>query len=262
MPNPEPGFAYLGSEGSFSHAAGSALFPNVRATGCEDFDKVFDAVASGALEYGVLPVENSITGRVIDAYRIIANRDLYIVAEHILPIEHCLIGPEGVETKAVEQGEGLEIYSHRQALMQCSDLLAIDFPSARRIETSDTASAVKAVAEAARDDQLAIGSEFAAQLYGGQVLRRGVNNAGANYTRFIAIRRFEAPGAAGDITTILFQVRHTPNALANALAVLGAHGINMLKMETYGVSRATGSPTFCIDLGGGLDVAAVSSAVR
>lgn len=245
---------HLGVPGSFSHLALASVFPEAEATGVPSFDAVVRGVQDGKYDLGVLPVENSETGRIPDVHRMLREMDLAICFEEILPIEHCLIGGQDINAARVAKGEGLNILSHPQGFHQCSAYLQKNFPKATHVTETDTAAAVKRAVDNNEDMTVAIGSEQAAMIYGGKVLARKITNARDNYTRFVFLTHHDnwTPSGSENLTFLSFTVGNEPNALCEALSVLGTNDINLVRLEMYGATSGRAEPTFIVDAGIGV----------
>lgn len=255
---------YLGVPGSYSHQAAARVEPEAKAEGFASFGALIEAVERGAVGLGVIPIENSTSGRIPEVHRLMVSMRLFIVGEMLLRIEHCLIVPRLVDVadhrRALEQVE--RVYSHPQGFVQCEEFIARSLPQAKRMATSDTASAVDQVCRDRDPTTAAIGSKFASDLYGGVVLSGDVGDRSENYTRFLALSPERLrDDAEADITTLIFQVDHRPGSLVKALAALERHGINVTKLETYMISEETALPTFYIDIGAGVREPALKRAL-
>jgi prephenate dehydratase len=244
--------SYLGSPGSYSHQVASDVFPGAELVGQASFGDVVGACERGETDYAVMPVENSIAGRVPDVHRILLNIALFIRGEYILRIQHCLLGPAIADPST--NGRIERIYSHDQGFAQCSRFLARHFPAAQHVRTDDTASAVRLVAQAGEPTSAAIGSMASAVAYGARVIAENIADLGNNFTRFFILERptDTPPASEPDITTLIFQTDHRPGALLDALTCFARADINVTKLETYPISDAQALPTFYIDVGAGL----------
>jgi prephenate dehydratase len=268
---------YLGLAGSYSHQAAEAIFPGAAAVGYARFDQVLANAEAGKTAYAVIPVENSVAGRVTEVYRLLLSTNLHIVAEHLERISHCLIGnpgwlqslgfhdvqgglhelPDDDLAAVCNKCEG--IVSHPQAIMQCRSFIEKYLDHATVLEAADTASAVKRVArEHASQRILAISSQKAAEIYGAVVLKANIEDVANNATRFLVLSRQENKGVprqkdAAWITTILFETKHEPGALIHALGAFSTRGINLTKLETYMASSSLRQPTFYVDIGSPID---------
>ena len=237
---------FLGSLGSYSHQAASFLRPEFSAVGFNSFEELVSATESGKVAEAVLPLENSASGRIPDVHRLVVSMELFIVREYLLDVNHCLavVGP-------CDENEIHTIYSHPQGFIQSSRFLAERFPDAAHKTKSDTATAIKEMTEANDRGIAAIGSVFAADLYSAMVLHKKISNRDDNITRFVLLSPTANLNSKNNMTSMILQVKHTPGSLVSALAVFGAHGVNITKLETYMISEATNLPTFYLDIGCG-----------
>lgn len=256
--------AYLGSPGTYSYQAAISMFPDAEYVGLRTFGEIMESVEAGNHRYAVIPIENSTSGRIPDVHRLMLSTEMAIVREHMQRVEHCLIQAHSGPRPVTELGAIKRLYSHRQGFLQCTGFIEAHCRDAEQIEVVDTASAVKQVVELGDPEAAAIGSSVAAQVFGGVVVERDIADQKNNYTRFLALEKPSLdPDYAGcDITTLIFQIDHRPGALIDALAVFRDAGINITTLETYTISEETALPTFYIDIGGGLEDAAVQAALR
>ncbi len=245
---------FLGSLGSYTHQAAEELFPKAKLIGYATIFDIVEATERSEIDRGVVPVENAIAGRVADLYQILDLINLSIVAEHFVEIIHCF-AVNNPSDEVLKEGnyDSIEIvHSHKQALMQCRDWTSKNVPQAETISLSDTATSAKVVSEDKTGRKAAICSQRAAEIYGLSVAEKGIQNTEQNYTRFHVLSRKPAdPQTVSDesaLTTIIFQVQHTPGALLKALNAIAMHGVNVVKLETYMVSGMRTAPTFYIDI--------------
>lgn len=247
------GVTYLGERGSYSHQTAAHLFPDGDLHGFRNFADVVSKVESGQFEKAVIPIENSISGRIPDVHKLLLTMQLAIEAEYMLEIRHCF-AIHGLRTIDSGNLDIKTIYSHPQGFIQSRSFLLNHFPNADLVDLSDTASAAKLIAERKEPGIAAITSPVAAREYGCNVLYGDISDVRDNFTRFVVLSRSHMAIAndAADITTIIFQVQHTPGALIRALSVFDEGGLNILKLETYTISEKTARPTFYIDVGAGL----------
>ncbi|MBK8480690.1 MAG: prephenate dehydratase [Proteobacteria bacterium] len=235
--------AFQGERGAYSHLAAQALLgPNVEVLPCVSFDEVFDTVASGAAERGVVPVENSLAGTIHRVYDLMIRHSLHIVGEHALRIAHSLIAAPGVALEDVRV-----VLSHPQALAQCEHRLrALGLKSE---VAYDTAGAVKLLAESGRRDAAALASPLAAEVYGMQVLREELQDHEHNYTRFAVLNRealTERP--SGDLKiSVALSLHNEPGALFKALAVFALRNLDLTKIESRPLPGRTWEYLFYID---------------
>jgi len=217
--------AYLGPEGTFSHAAARALFGlAAQYTEATTIEGVFDAVARGEAQHGVVPIENSSEGSVSHAADALVEGDLLIRAELELEVTQCLL------TRAGGPGSVERVYSHPQALGQCRVWLAKNLSSAQLVQTTSTAAAVR---EALNDPRgAAVASRLASELYGLPVARERIQDHAENVTRFVMISLEDASPTGDDKTTIAFSVRDGRGALMRVLALFDEEGINLTRIES------------------------------
>ena len=226
---PSSCIAYQGQPGAYSHLACMGVYPELDPLPCETFEDAFLAVEEGRCKVAMIPIENSLGGRVADIHHLLPESSLYIVGEHFQPVKHCLLAPRGATL------EGLaSVSSHAQALAQCRRL--IRELGLRTIVCSDTAGAAREIAERGDPAEGAIASWLAAEVYGLEVLRTRIEDRLGNTTRFVVMsRRREEPDprAGASMTSLIFQVRSVPGALYKALGGFATNGINITKLESY-----------------------------
>jgi chorismate mutase / prephenate dehydratase len=223
---------YAGTEGAYGHQAAQRHFSPWHAQtvyrAFPSFRDMLHAVRSRDVDYGVLPIENTTAGSINEAYDLLASLDLFVIGEEIQPIDHCLIG-----VMAVALDEIKRIYSHPQALAQCSEFLA-RLPWATPEPFANTALAVKKIADEGERTQAAIASEEAARLAGLPVIARDIANQKDNFTRFViaAAEPLECDPRIPCKTSVMFVTRHEQGALVECLNVLAARNLNLTKLES------------------------------
>jgi prephenate dehydratase len=241
-----PRIAFQGEPGAFSEHACATYAPGYEPLPCATFEQALDAVRTGAAARAMLPVENSLAGRVSDIHHLLPSSGLHIIGEHFLPIHHQLIAAPGVALKDIRT-----VRSHAMALGQCRRVIAE--LGARPEMSGDTAGAAKALAQSGERDVAVIASARAAEIYGLAILRADVEDAGHNTTRFLEMAREPEdaePDADGVMTTFVFQVRNIPAALYKALGGFATNGVNMTKLESYQLDGAFVSTMFYADIEG------------
>ena len=221
-----PCVACQGVEGAFSQIVCEKMFKSPFIMYFKNFESVFSAIENGLCQYGVLPLENSTAGSVKQVYDLMIRRNFSIVRTFRLKVDHSLLVKPGTTLDQVR-----EIYSHEQALGQCSDFLA-GLPNIKVIAVENTAVAAKMVSESPRSDVAALSSRTCAELYGLQVLASGVQDRGNNRTRFICISKNLEIYPGADKTSIMMVLPHRPGSLYRVLARLYALGINVTKLES------------------------------
>ncbi len=221
-----PRVACPGVEGAFTHQACRTLYPGGQVSFYPEFADVFEAVEEGRVDVGVLPIENSTAGSVLDVYTLLGEHRFFIVDATSLPIEHCLLAPRGAALDGVRQ-----VYSHPQALGQCRHYLAAH-PSWESTPFSNTAAAAKYVKGEGDCAKAAIASALCAQLYDLQVLEQGIEDASGNRTRFIAVAKEPVILPQADRVSILAVLPHRKGSLFSFLARFAAAGLNLCKIES------------------------------
>lgn len=258
--------AYLGVEGSYSHQVARLLFPRAQAQNFRSFGEVIESVQTRACNVAVVPVENSIAGRVADVHGLLLQMELMIAQERLLKIDHCLIvrldrfkNAPNIDAASIKK-----VVSHPQALTQCRGFLSKNLPGVETVSATDTASAVKSVCEDLQTDIAAIGSASAARLYGGYVLAEDIADVHTNTTRFLVLSNPDnlEDDPDDNMTSLIFQVDHQPGSLIRALRAFEDHGINLTKLETYMVSEEVSRPTFYVDVGASLSDERTDRALR
>ncbi|MEO0618188.1 MAG: prephenate dehydratase domain-containing protein [Pseudomonadota bacterium] len=245
--------AFLGVPGSYSYQAAITLFPDAELVGKQVFNDVVATVTDGSVDIAVVPIENSIHGRVADVHGLMMSTELQIAGEHLLAIEHCLVGPSGFETH-VDLAKVTRVTSKTEALSQCRRYLDEHVPHAVRVSAPDSATAVKDVVDNNIPTELAIGSAFAATQYQATVLETEIADNPRNTTRFLAMTRPDniLPDEDADFTSLIFQTSHNPGALIDALTAFRAFDVNMTKLETYMVYHDIVNPNFYVDVAAGM----------
>ena len=218
--------ACQGVEGAYSQIACEKIFKSPFILYFKNFDGVFTAIEQGLCQYGILPIENSSAGSVKKVYDLMIHHNFSIVRTFRLKIDHNLLAAPGATLEGIK-----EVYSHEQAINQCSELLSA-MKGIKVIPVENTAVAAEMVSKSGRTDIAALSSRSCAELYGLKCLASSVQDKGNNYTRFICIsKRLEIyPGA--DKTSIMMILNHRPGALYKVLARMYVLGINVTKLES------------------------------
>jgi chorismate mutase / prephenate dehydratase len=253
---------YQGAEGAYSHWAARHHFSFHRASATfvalPTFKGLMQAVLDGVVEYGVLPIENSTAGSINETYDLLSTMDLSIVGEEIVTIEHCLIGLEPRAVQTIQR-----IYSHPQALAQCSQFLAT-LPQCEAVPFANTALAVEKVRQDGDPAQAAIGSEEAAIANQLVVLARGVANERVNLTRFVVVAQEPievGPGIPCKVSCIIIT-RHEQGRLLHCLNALAERGLNMTKIESRPRPGSPWEYQFYVDFEGNATDPAVQDALN
>jgi prephenate dehydratase len=220
--------AFQGERGAYSEAAAVTFFgDSVQPIPYNDFDSVFEAVATGQAERGILPVENSLAGSIHRNYDLLLRHELFIVGEVQLPIAHQLIALPGVSL-----GDIKKVYSHPQALAQCERSITQLLPQVERVVTYDTAGSVKMIKEQNITDGAGLASQRAAEIYEMHVVQPNIQDDAENYTRFVIVAR-EPVVPTGEVkTSIVFSMDNVPGSLFKSLAVFALRDIDLTKIES------------------------------
>jgi prephenate dehydratase len=238
--------AFQGEPGANSHIACNEAYPAYEPLPCPTFEDAFAAVRSGRAALGMIPIDNSVAGRVADIHHLMPQSGLHILAEWFLPVQHQLMAPRGASLKTIRTVE-----SHVHALGQCRNI--IRKLGIKAVVAADTAGAARDVAEAGDISRAALATELAAEIYGLKILKRNVADARHNTTRFIVLAKKPKWASRAEkrvVTTFIFQVRNIPAALYKALGGFATNGINMTKLESYMVNGSFAATQFYVDVQG------------
>ena len=239
--------AYQGEPGANSHIVCQEHYPDAEAMACASFEDVFAAVSSGEADLAMIPIDNSIAGRVADIHHFLPDSGLHIVGEHFLRIRFHLMAVPGASLETIKT-----VHSHVHALGQTRKIIRT--LGLEPMISGDTAGAAREVAEAQDPTQASISPPLAAQIYGLDVLAEDVEDEDHNTTRFVVLSRdfVQAPAGQGPVvTSFVFNVRNIPAALYKALGGFATNGVNMTKLESYMVDGAfTGATQFLAEVDG------------
>jgi prephenate dehydratase len=237
---------FQGEPGANSHIACKEAYPGVEPVPCPTFEDAFAAVSAGEADLAMIPIENSVAGRVADIHHLMPDSGLHIVAEHFLPIRHQLMARKGATLKTIKT-----VQSHIHALGQCRNMIR-KF-GLKTVIGADTAGSARQVAEAGDNTHAAIASRLAAEIYGLEILAADVEDEAHNTTRFIVLSRepdWVAHGNGLTVTTFVFRVRNVPAALYKALGGFATNGVNMTKLESYQLGGSFSATLFYADVEG------------
>lgn len=226
---PKGRISFQGMPGAYSHLACREVHPELEPLPCFNFEDALAAVKTGRADLGMIPVENSIAGRVADIHHLLPGSGLHIVGEHYQPVRHQLLGLKGARKRDLTHA-----HSHVHALAQCRK--AIARLGLKRVVAADTAGSAQDIAKAGDPTQAAIASPLAAEIYDLDILERDIADAAENTTRFMILSRQPKlpPAAKGPVvTTFIFRVRSVPAALFKALGGFATNGVNVTKLESY-----------------------------
>jgi prephenate dehydratase len=238
--------AFQGEPGANSHLAIHEAHVNDEAVPCATFEDAFAAVSGGDCALAMIPIENSVAGRVADIHHLMPASNLHIVGEHFMPVRHQLLGVKGATRKDIKTVE-----SHVHALGQCRKI--IRELGIRPVVAADTAGSAREIAERGDKSCAAIATRLAAEIYGLDILAENVEDEAHNTTRFILLSRekkWAQSGKAKVVTTFVFRVRNVPAALYKALGGFATNGINMTKLESYMIEGNFFATQFYVDVEG------------
>ena len=240
--DPENAVAFQGAPGCNSHIAAGVVFPQAAPLPCFNFEDAIDAVRDGLAAHALIPIENSLHGRVADIHFLLPESGLAIVGEHFMPIRYCLMG--------FPDAKPVEAMSHPQALGQCRRWLRLR--DMKPVAYADTAGAAAAVAELGDPMVAAIAPRLAADLYGLSILAEGLEDADDNTTRFVVLARepLAEVGPGPHVTTLIFEVRNVSAALYKALGGFATNGVNITKLESYQRGASFSATEFYTDIEG------------
>jgi len=238
--------AYQGEPGANSHIACIDVYPDWEPLPCASFEDAFAAISDGTAQLGMIPIENSLAGRVADIHHFLPQAGLHIVGEYFLPIHFNLLAIEGATLETVES-----VYSHVHALGQCRRILrAHDY---KPVVTGDTAGSAREVRDWNDPTRASLAPALAGEVYGLRTLAENVEDADHNTTRFIVLSRTPMDAAQGSgptVTTFVFRVRNVPAALYKALGGFATNNVNMTKLESYMVDGEFAATQFLADVDG------------
>ena len=261
MTDPARTIAFQGSLGAYSDLACRTAFPDWTSLPCGSFEGAFGAVEDGRAALAMIPIENSLAGRVADIHHLLPGTGLHIVGEHFQRVQHQLLAVPGASLKTVKR-----VRSHVHALGQCRN--AFKRLGLEAIVHADTAGAAADLAKSGDITEAAVASALAGELYGLKVLEANIEDA-SNTTRFIILSRKPVrpppPPANSDekvITTFIFRVRNVPAALFKGLGGFASNGVNMTKLESYMVEGEFTATQFYADVEGHPDQASLRNALE
>jgi prephenate dehydratase len=238
--------AFQGEPGANSHIACNLAYPSYEPLPCPTFEDAFAAVRGGRAALAMIPIDNSVAGRVADIHHLMPASKLHIIGEWFLPVQHQLMAPKKATLKTIKTVE-----SHVHALGQCRNIIrALHI---KPVVSADTAGAAREVAEAGDVTRAALATKLAAKIYGLRILKKDVADAKHNATRFVILAREPKWASRKEkqvMTTFVFQVRNIPAALYKALGGFATNGINMTKLESYMVDGNFTATQFYADVEG------------
>jgi prephenate dehydratase len=250
--------AFQGLPGAYSDLSCRAAYPTMRTLPCASFEDVFATVREGKARLAMIPIENSVAGRVADIHHLLPDSGLHIVAEHFQRVNHHLLAPKGATLQTIKS-----VHSHVQALSQCRKLTRE--LGLKAIVHADTAGAAADIAKKGDITEAAVASSLAGEIYGLVSLKEGIEDADHNTTRFVIMGREPVdpdPKAGPVVTSFVFRVRSVPAALYKALGGFATNGVNITKLESYMIDGHFTVAQFYADIDGHPDARMVRLALE
>ena len=238
--------AYQGEPGANSHIACREAYPDHEPVACGTFEDAFAAVKEGEADLAMIPIDNSVAGRVADIHHLLPASNLYITGEHFLRVHHQLLIVPGASPENLKS-----VHSHIHALGQCRKV--IREMKLKPVVAADTAGAARELAEVKDKTRAALATRLAAEIYGLEVLRENVEDEEHNTTRFIVLSaqpHDAEPEEAPVVTSFVFRVRNVPAALYKAMGGFATNGVNMTKLESYQLEGQFSATQFYADVEG------------
>ena len=249
--------AFQGEPGAYANLAAREAIPHAQAIPKPTFEEAIEAAKSGDTDLVIIPVENSLIGRIADIHHLLPDSGLHIVGEHFLPIRHQLLGLKDAALADIKS-----VYSQGPALAQCRGVLR----EMKLVAHTwyDTAGSAKHIAELGDKSAAAVASTLSAEFYGLKVLKADIEDEHHNATRFLIMSRQDerAPKGGKVVTTLVFQVKNIPAALYKAMGGFATNGVNMTKLESYQLGGSFNATQFYADIQGHPDDPAVNRALE
>lgn len=252
--------SFQGDFGANSDTACRKMFPDMEPLPCTTFEDALNAVETGEADLGMIPIENTLAGRVADIHHLLPQTQLFIVGEYFLPIHFQLMVLPGVKKQEIKT-----VHSHIHALGQCRKIIRNN--GWKAVVASDTAGAAKFIKQAGDRSQAALAPKLAAELYGLDIIESDVEDAINNVTRFVVVSREDVRAVRKNkddkiVTSFLFSVRNVPAALYKAMGGFATNGVNMTKLESYQIDGSFSATQFFADIEGHPDDAMVRLALE
>ena len=250
--------AFQGEKGAYSHLACLEIFPKAEATACTTFEKAFQLARDNPEYKIVIPIENSLAGRLADIHYLIPKYKLQIHAEHFQKVNHNLLGVKGSKIEDIKT-----VRSHAQAIGQCSKIILKN--NLIPIISADTAGSAKFISEKRDKTDSAIASEFAAKIYNLEILKPNIEDEIGNVTRFFIMGKNTIHPEVKDkkyITSCIFKLKSIPAALYKALGGFATNGVNLCKLESFSVKNTFDQVNFYIDIEGHIEDSSLQKALE
>jgi prephenate dehydratase len=250
--------AFQGERGAYSHIASLEIFPDAKIITCSTFEEVFQLAKDNPEYRIVIPIENSLAGRVADIHYLIPKYKLQIHAEHFQKVSHNLLGIKGSTLKDIKN-----VRSHAQAIGQCSKIILSN--KLKPIVSADTAGSAKFVSEKNDKEESAIASELAAKIYNLDIIKSNVEDESENFTRFFVMGNKPHHPEIKDkkyITSCIFKLKSIPAALYKSLGGFATNGVNLCKLESFSVKNTFDQVNFYIDIEGHIEDPSLQKALE
>ncbi len=250
--------AFQGEKGAYSHLACLEVFPNADAIACSTFEETFQLAKDNSEYKIVIPIENSLAGRVADIHYLIPKYKLQIHAEHFQKVTHNLLGIKGSKIKDIKT-----VRSHSQAIGQCNKMISEN--KLKPVISADTAGSAKFISEKKDKTDSAIASELAAKIYSLEILKSNVEDESGNVTRFFIMGKDTKHPEHKDkkyITSCIFKLKSIPAALYKALGGFATNGVNLCKLESFSVKNTFDQVNFYIDIEGHIEEPSLQKALE
>ena len=250
--------AFQGEKGAYSHLACLEVFPKAEAIGCSTFEEAFQLAKDNSEYKIIIPIENSLAGRVVDIHYLIPKYKLQIHAEHFQKVSHNLLGVKGAKAKDIKT-----VRSHAQAIGQCRKIISEN--NFKTIISADTAGSAKYISEKNDKSESAIASELAAKIYNLEVLKSNIEDESGNITRFFVMgKESKHPELENKkyITSCIFKLKSIPAALYKALGGFATNGVNLCKLESFSVKNTFDQVNFYIDIEGHIEDPSLQKALE
>ena len=251
--------AFQGEKGAYSHIACEEIFKIAEVKNCKTFEETFKTVFDDENYKAVIPIENSLAGRVADIHYLLSKFKLQIYAEHYQKVEHCLLGRNESEFRDIKY-----VRSHAQAIGQCQEIIKKN--NFKSIISADTAGSAKDLAESSDNSIAAIASELAANIYGLKILKKNIEDEAGNVTRFLVmgknVSQPEYDKNKKYITTCIFRLKSEASALYKSLGGFATNQINLTKLESFSVKNSFEQVNFYLDLDGHIEQKSVQKSLE
>jgi len=250
--------AFQGEKGAYSHLACLEVFPNINTVACSTFEEAFQLARNNSEYKIVIPIENSLAGRVADIHYLIPKYKLQIHSEHFQKVTHNLLGIKGSRIESIKT-----VRSHSQAIGQCSKMISEN--KLISIISADTAGSAKFISEKKDKTDSAIASELAAKIYGLEIIKSKVEDESGNVTRFFIMGKDAKHPEHKDkkyITSCIFKLKSIPAALYKALGGFATNGVNLCKLESFSVKNTFDQVNFYIDIEGHIEDPSLQKALE